>query len=225
VKNGREKIRHRYFDDNYSSIFGTMYFCSNFIFGNTLIGGNMKNVTLFCTDMNPSGLSDIVIVDEYNQIVDVISEALFGATSKFGDTQGVYYETCGGYNCGIHTAAYSLYGESIIYASNLEPHDCDCDECQTKGYEKSTCAQKDFDSIEYFDSISEFGDIEKLFWLELDAIFRLSAKSPIGDTLRDTIEVLSKYFTADEIAEASDLSLEEVKVRYPFGAKLVVLKK
>ena len=112
---------------------------------------NIKDVTLFTDESLPNGTSTLYLVDQSGDVIDSLEEALFGAHTAYGANHGVYYETCGGYAGQIHTAAFLNYEcNRVMYVSNLEQFDCNCDECQEKGYEASICECKDWTAIDDF---------------------------------------------------------------------------
>ena len=167
---------------------------------------SIKDVELFCDYMGPNGTSTLYIVNKQtNEVIDSLEEALFGATSKFGANSGVYAETCGGYAGQIHGAAYLSYDEDgVMYTSNLLPYECECEECEEKGYEDSKCEWKDWDMIEYMDNVY---DGEKLYWVEWYALDRLSACTPVEPNgMGRILKFLGQYVDCNELIEALEPS-------------------
>lgn len=166
----------------------------------------MKNFELFITEEKPNGTSDLLLVNEFDEVEAVIEDAVFGAISsciRNGFGTSVYAETCGGYANQIHGAAYLQYsGQNILRTSNLEPYECECELCEEHGYEKSPCEMKDWSMIEYMDECYDGG---KLYWIDLDAVFHYMTLSPVHSKL-DRYKELLKYFTKNELKEAKNQS-------------------
>lgn len=175
----------------------------------------IESVTLFCDYMSSNGTSSLYLVNTTtNEVIDSLDEAIFGAQSELGANHGVYAETCGGYAGQIHGAAYLDYdGESIMHTSNLEPYECECEECETKGYEESSCHQKDFSMIEYMD---ESYDGEKLYWVEFYALQRLAADSPVQEGFKRIYDFLAQYINSEDLIDS--LEPNEMQKVYMLGS-------
>lgn len=129
-----------------------------------------------------------------SEVIECLDSAVDENVFQKGYGHGLYYETCGGYACQIHGAAYLSYeADSVMLASNLEPYDCECEECETMGYEKSECCQKDWSMIDYMD---ECYDGLKLYWIDMDHALENSK------TKMKTIMFLLKHFSKEVIREA-----------------------
>lgn len=149
----------------------------------------LKEYTLFITEPFKNK-SDLLIVVDYEIIAFLPNCIMRPFRDGFGANKGVYAETSGGYAGQIHGAAYLSDG-SVMYASNLEPYECDCDECSEKGYEDSTCKQKDWSQIEYMDSFCD-----KLYWIDDHMLGHYTGKKHT-----QVLKFLAKHIDAEILQE------------------------